>query len=160
MRHTISCLVRNQTGVIAKVVDVFSRLKVNINSLAVAETRDTSVSRMTIVVEGSEEVVSLAESECRNLDVMVRLDDLLSEEFFARELLLVKVRFDADSITRIMQVAELFKARVIGLGETTITLELCDDQKAVDAMLKLVAPLGIVSIARTGQVAVRMGDAE
>ena len=160
MRHTISCVVKNQTGVIAKVVDVFSRLNINIVSLAVAETRETTFSRMTIVAESSEETMAQAEEECRNLDVVVRLDDLQSDEFFARELLLVKVRFDADSITRLMQVAELFKARVIGLGDSTITLELCDDQKAIDALLKLVAPLGIVSFARTGQVAIRTGDAE
>jgi len=160
MKHTISCLVRNQSGVLAKVSEAFSSKGINIESLAVGETEDLAISRATIVVVANEQTIAEAERECEALDVVIQLEDLASEEFYARELLLVKVRVGPDSITRIMQVAELFQARVIGLGSKTITLELSGEHRAVDGLLKMVRPFGIVALARSGQIAVSARDEE
>ena len=158
MKHTISCLVKNQSGVLAQVSEAFAGKGINIESLAVGETEDPSISRATIVVAADDHTVSEAERECKALDVVIQLEDLASEEFYARELLLVKVHVEPDTITRIMQVSELFQARVIGLSEKTITLELAGEHRAVDGLLKMVRPLGIVALARSGQIAVPAGD--
>jgi len=158
MKHTLSCLVRNQPGVLARVSEAFASKGINIESLAVGETADTKVSRATIVVTGDEDIVAQGERECEALDVVIRLEDLASEEFYARELLLIKVRVRAETITRIMQVAELCQARVIGLSDKTITLELAAEHGSIDGMLQMVRPFGIVSLARSGQIAVSAGD--
>jgi acetolactate synthase I/III small subunit len=158
MKHTLSCLVHNQPGVLARVSEAFSSKGINIESLAVGETEDLNVSRATIVVTGDDLTVLEAERQCESLDVVIRLEDLASEEFHARELLLIKVRIRPETTTRVMQAAELFQARVIGLGERTITLELAADHKAIDALLKMVHPLGIVSLARSGQIAIPVRD--
>ena len=160
MKHTISCLVKNQRGVLAKVSEAFASKGISIESLAVGETEDSTVSRATIVVAGDDGTVSEAERECEALDVVIELEDLASEEVYARELLLVKIRAKPDTITSVMQVAELFQARVIGLSDKTITLELAGEHRAIDGMVKMVRPLGIVALARSGQIAVPAGDEE
>ncbi len=158
MKHTLSCMVRNRPGVIARLTKAFADKGINIESLAVAETEDTDVSRATVVVVGDDEVLSEAERQCEALDEVIGLEDLASEEFYARELLLVKVRVRPETITRIMQVAELFQARVIGLQKNTIALELSSDHRAIDGMLRMLRPLGIVAMARSGQIAISARD--
>jgi acetolactate synthase-1/3 small subunit len=154
MKHTISCLVRNEPGVLASVAHSFADLRVNISSLAVGTTEDPSVSRMTIVVEGDDQTVARAEDVVRDQAAVIRVEDLASKEFFARELLLVKVAAAPESISRILQMAEMFDARVIGVTERTMTLELAAEDRRIDAMLKLLEPLEIVSMARSGRIAV------
>ena len=158
MKHTLSCLVKNQPGVLARVSEAFASKGISIDSLAVGETEDTQVSRATIVVSGEEETVSEAERECEALDVVIALEDLASEEFYARELLLVKLRVSPDTVTRVMQAAELFQARVIGMSDRTLTLELAGEHHAIDGLLKMVRPLGIVALARSGKIAVSARD--
>ena len=160
MKHTLSCLVKNQRGVLAQVSEAFASQGINIESLAVGETEDTRVSRATIVVAGDEQTVSEAERQCEALDVVLELEDLASEEFYARELLLIKVCVEPDTISRVMQAAELFQARVIGMSDQTITLELAGEHRAIDGLLKMVRPLGIVALARSGQIAVPASDEE
>lgn len=160
MRHTLSCLVKNQPGVLARVSEAFASMGISIESVAVGETEDTDVSRATIVVTADEQTVAEAERQCEAMDVVIRLEDLASKEAYARELLLVKVRVRPETITRIMQVAELAQARVIGLSDKTITLELAADHRAVDGMLRMVRIFGIVSMARSGTIAVAAGDDE
>jgi len=158
MKHTVSCLVENRRGVLAQVSEAFASKGINIESLAVAETEDPDVSRATIVVTGDDAVVAEAERQCQSLDVVVRLEDLASEEFHARELMLVKLRVGPDTIPSIMQAAELFQARVIGMSDRTITLELAGEHRALDGFLKMVRPWGIVALARSGLIAVSAND--
>ncbi len=160
MKHTVSCIVKNRRGVLAQVSEAFAAKGINIESLAVAETESLDVSRATIVISGDEAVVAEAERQCEALDVVVRLEDLASKEFHARELMLVKIRVTPDAITSIMQAAELFQARVIGMGEFTITIELTGERRALDGFLTMVRPMGIVSLARSGLIAVAVGDEE
>lgn len=160
MKHTVSCLVENRRGVLAQVSAAFAAKGINIESLAVAETENPGVSRATIVVTGDDATVAEAERQCRSLDVVIRLEDLASEEFHARELMLVKLRVTPGAIPSIMQAAELFQARVIGMSDRTITLELAGEHRAIDGFLKLVRPWGIVSLARSGLIAVSAHDEE
>lgn len=160
MKHTVSCLVKNQQGVLAQVSAAFAGRGINIESLAVAETELPEVSRATVVVTGDDETVAEAERQCRALDVVIRLEDLSSDEFYARELMLVKLRVEPETIPSIMQASELFQARVIGMTERTITIELAGEHRTVDGFLKMVRPLGIVALARSGQIAVSVSEAE
>jgi len=160
MKHTVSCIVKNQRGVIAKVSEAFAAKGINIESLAVAETENLEVSRATIVISGDEDTVAEAERQCEALDVVVRIEDLASAEFYARELMLVKVRVSEDTIPSIMQAAELFQARVIGMGDLTMTIELAGEHRALDGFLKMIRPMGIVALARSGLIAVSAGDGE
>jgi acetolactate synthase I/III small subunit len=160
MKHTVSCLVKNQGGVLAQVSEAFAGKGINIESLAVAETEIPEVSRATIVVTGDDQTVAEAEAQCTALDVVIRLEDLASEEFHARELMLVKLRVGPDTIPSIMQASEMFQARVIGMSERTITIELAGEHRALDGFLKMVRPLGIVALARSGQIAVSADDEE
>jgi acetolactate synthase-1/3 small subunit len=154
MKHTISCLVTNEPGVLAQVAESFGRDRINICSLAVGATEKPNVARMTIVVDGDGETVAHAERVIRKLPCVSRIEDLASREFFARELLLVKVTVAPEGISRLMQMAEMFDARVIGITGRTMTLELAADDRRIDAMLKMLEPLKIVSMARSGRIAV------
>ena len=158
MKHTVSCLVKNQRGVLAQVSEAFAAKGINIESLAVAETEKTNISRATIVVSGDDATVRDAERECESLDVVVRLEDLAGEGLYARELMLVKVLVRPETIPSIMQAAELSQARVIGMGEQTVTVELSGEHRALDGFLRLVRPFGIAFLARSGQIAVSVSD--
>lgn len=158
MKHTISCLVRNEPGVLAHVARRFADEKINIFSLAAGTTESPAVSRMTIVVDGDDKTVAHVERVIQELPNVLEVQDLASEEFFARELLLVKVAIAPESISRLMQMAEMFDARVIGVTPHTMTLELAAEDHRIDAMLKLLEPLKIVSVARSGRIAVSAGD--
>lgn len=160
MKHTLSCLVKNQQGVLAQVSEAFAAKGINIESLAVAETENPEISRATIVVSGDDATVADAEKQCESLDVVIRLEDLASEEFYARELMLVKLQVNPDTIPSIMQAAELSQARVIGMSDLTITIELSGEHRSLDAFLKMVRPMGIVALARSGLIAVSTGDEE
>ncbi len=160
MKHMLSCLVKNQQGVLAQVSEAFAAKGINIESLAVAETERLEVSRATIVISGDEATVAAAERQCEALDVVVGLEDLASKEFYARELMLVKLLVDVETIPKIMQAAELFQARVIAMGASTITMELSGEHRALDGFLTLVEPMGIVALARSGLIAVAADDEE
>jgi len=160
MKHTVSCIVKNQRGVIAQVSEAFAAKNINIESLAVAETENLEVSRATIVISGDETTLAEAERQCESLDAVVRLEDLNSKEFHARELMLVKLRITPDTTPSIMQAAELFQARVIGMSDLSITIELSGEHRALDGFLTLAQPMGIIALARSGLIAVSADDEE
>ena len=154
MKHTISCLARNEPGALEQIAGSFADEKVNIISLAAGTTETPSVSRIIIVVEGDDGTVAHVERVVQALPSVIGVEDLASKEFFARELLLVKVEVAPESISRMMQMAEMFDARVIGMTSRTMTLELSAEDRKIEAMLKLLEPMRIVSMARSGRIAV------
>ena len=158
MRHTISCLALNEPGVLAQIAESFAGQKVNILSLSAGMTEDPTVSRMTIVVEGDNATIARAEKLVQDVPSVLRLEDLASRDFLSLELLLVKVKVAPDAIARVMQMAEMFNARVMGLTAQTMTLEMADESHRVDALLKLLQPFRIVSMARSGLIAVSAED--
>ncbi len=154
MKHTISCLVRNEPGVLAQVARSFADGEINIASLSAGTTEQPSISRLTIVVQGNDDTVRRVEEVVQGLPSVLKLEDLASKEYFARELLLVKVEVAPEFISRMMQMAEMFDARVIGLTHRTMTLELAAEDRKIDALMKLLEPMKIVSMARSGRIAV------
>lgn len=158
MRHTISALVRNQPGVLADMAEVFKKHGLNINSISCGETETPDISRMVIRVDAQETEISQLTSLVTNMSFVIQLDDLARKEFVDRELLLIKVNMDREVTGQVMQVLEVFRASVVGMGSETITAELSGDQERIEGMIKMLEPYGIRSMCRSGMIALKRGD--
>ncbi len=153
MKHTISVLVENHFGVLTRVAGLFSARGFNIDSLAVGETHDPSISRMTIVVHGDDRIVEQIVKQLDKLIDVIKVEDLADEDLIDRELVLVKVNADAASRNDIMQIVNTFRAKVVDVNPQTITIEVTGGESKIDAMLELLGPFGIRETVRTGLVA-------
>jgi acetolactate synthase-1/3 small subunit len=158
MKHTISALLRNRPGVLADLALQFKQGNLNIQSIACGETENPEVSRMVICLEAGEDEVERITAHLAAMDFIIQVDDLARKEFVDRELLLVKVRMDRENLTQLMQVFEVFRAGVVGMGQETITVEMAGDREKVEGLIKLLAPFGIKSMCRTGLIALKRGD--
>jgi acetolactate synthase-1/3 small subunit len=154
MKHTVSCIVENNPGVLASIAGSFAEKGINITSLAVGETEDVALSRMTIVVNCEEEALSEVVDHLQELEEVLRVEDLDREEFIERELMLVKVRAEGEEIAKVMQLVEIFHATVVGISKDGLVIEMTGLDTRVDALIELLRPFGIIELARTGRVAV------
>lgn len=153
MKHTIAVLVENHFGVLTRVAGLFSARGFNIDSLAVGETHDPSVSRMTIVVHGDDRIVEQIVKQLEKLIDVIKVEDISTDEIIDRELLLVKVSADATTRNDIMQIVNTFRAKIVDVNPQTLTIEVTGGESKVDAMLELLLPFGIRETVRTGLVA-------
>jgi acetolactate synthase-1/3 small subunit len=153
MLHTISVLVENKFGVLARVAGMISGRGFNIDSLNVAPTHDASLSRITIVLNGDDAALDLCTKQLRKLVNVVEVMDFKEGLTIARELLLVKVRADAKTRPEILRIKEIFRARIANLAPDSLIIELTGDEEKVAAFLGLLEPFGILEIARTGRLA-------
>ncbi|WP_027722243.1 acetolactate synthase small subunit [Maridesulfovibrio zosterae] len=158
MKRTISALIRNRPGVLAESSAAFLHHKINITSISCGETENMDVSRMVICAEGSDDDISKVTNDLLAMDFVIQLDDLARKEFVDRELVLIKVDVDKDSMSQMMQIFEVFRADVVGMGQKTITVELSGDQERVEGLIKILQPFGIKSMCRTGMIALKRGD--
>jgi len=158
VKHTISALVQNRVGVVAEATDVFRKYNVNIKSVSCGETEDFDVSRLVITVEGQSAEVERICAELSGLDFIREVEDLARKDFVDRELALLRVSITRDTMSQVMQIFEVFRANVVGMGQETITVELTGDQEKVDGFIKMLRPHGIRSLCRTGVIALRRGD--
>jgi len=155
MKHTLSCLVYNRPGVLAKIAHTFAEEGINIYSLSAGEVEEEDKSRLTIVVDADDITVRRAETHLKGIAEVIRLFDLQEQELIAMELLLIKIKIESKNIPQILQIAELFHAQVIAVSEESMVLSLASEEKRIDGLVKLLKPLGIVEMARTGKLAVR-----
>lgn len=154
MRHTISILVTNHPGVLARVAGLFSRRGFNIDSLAVGETEDPAYSRMTIVVRADERQLEQVTKQLFKLIDVLKVTDLTREDAVSRELVLLKVNAaDAAKRTEILQIVDIFRAKVVDVAENSLMVEITGDEGKVDGLLQLLRPYGIKEMARTGTIA-------
>ncbi len=153
MRHTISVLVENKFGVLARVSGMFSGRGFNIDSLNVAPTHDAALSRITVVLKGDDSSLDLAIKQLRKLINVVDVTDYGSDQAVMRELLLVKVQADAKSRSEILQICDIFRAKIVNVSAGEVIIELTGDEGKVAAFLGLLEPFGILELARTGQLA-------
>ena len=157
-RHTISALVTNRSGVLTRVSGLFARRGYNIESLSVCTTEDPQFSRMTIVAAADDHIL---DQIVKQLDKLVDIKKItLAEDKTSifRELLLVKLRADADVRAQIMQIATIYKAKTVDLSLQSMVLELTGEPDKLDAFLKVAQPFGIIEMARTGVTAIARGD--
>jgi len=160
MKHTISVLVENQAGVLARIAGLFSARGFNIDSLAVGETEDSTVSRMTIVTHGDDRVVEQIMKQLNKLIDVIKVQDLNEVDMIERELVLIKVAATASTRSELMQIVNTFRAKVVDVNPKSLTIEVTGNQSKIDALLELVRPFGIKSVARTGVIALIRGVEE
>lgn len=158
MRHTLAVLVENKYGVLSRVAGMFSRRGYNIDSLTVGVTDDPTISRMTIVVMGDDDVLEQVTKQLNKLIDVIRVTDLQSEESVERELALIKVNSDVTNRSEIMQIADVFRARIIDVGSKSMTVEVTGDEGKITAIEQLLKPFGIKEMVRTGKVALSRGQ--
>ena len=159
MRHTISYLVRNRPGVLANMARAFADRNVNIHSLAVNESEDENVSRITVVIEGEKDQLEAIAEDSAELDDVVEVDDLDRSGFLDRELVLVKVDTKPEELPRLMQIIEVMHANVAAMEVDTMTVEMTGTEEKISAFIRLLKPFGIREYARSGRVAVSAGAA-
>lgn len=155
MRHTISVLVENKFGVLARVAGMFSGRGFNIDSLNVAPTHDASLSRITVVLKGDESSLDLAIKQLRKLVNVVDVVDFTEGQAVIRELVLVKVQADTRTRSEIMQICDIFRTKIVNVASESVIIEVTGDEAKVSAFIKLLEPFGILELARTGQLAVK-----
>ena len=157
MRHTISVLVENEFGVLARVAGLFSGRGFNIESLSVAETMDPTVSRITLVTRGDDQVLEQIEKQLYKLIAVVQLTDFTGTEHVERELVLIKV--DADERTRgeVMNIVDIFRGKIIDVSPHSYVVEVTGTEDKISALIELLKPIGIKEIVRTGKVAMFRG---
>ncbi len=154
MTHTISVLVENQFGVLTRVAGLFSARGFNIDSLAVGETDDPTVSRITIMTHGDDRIIEQIEKQLNKLIDVIKVQDLTKEERIERELVLVKVNANAGARPDLMQIVNTFRGKIVDVSQKTITVEVTGNESKVDAMLELLRPFGVREVVRTGSIAV------
>lgn len=150
IKHRLAVTVENTPGVLSRVSGLFSRRGYNIDSLVVSDTEDPTVSHMTIVVPGDEDSIEQITKQLhKSLDV-IKVNDITNEDTVERQLLLVRVAADRESRTEILQLMEIFRARIIDIGRRSMIIEATGDDKKIDAVLKTLRPFGIQEIVKTG----------
>ena len=157
MKHTISVLVENHPGVLSKVSGLFSRRAFNIDSLAVGITEDPAVSRITIVVNGDDSITEQVEKQLNKLIDVIKVKTLKPGEYISRELMLIKVHANATTRSEIVQIADIFGARIVDVSRTTLTMECSDVSARLRNFEEMLEPYGIREIARTGMIALEKG---
>ena len=157
MRHTISVLVENEFGVLSRVAGLFSGRGFNIESLSVAETLDPTVSRITLVTRGDDQVLGQIEKQLNKLINVIKVTDFTETEHVERELVLIKVAAEDRTRGELMNIVDIFRARIIDVSRTSYVVEITGTEDKVHALIELLRPLGILEIARTGKVAMFRG---
>ena len=157
MRHTISVLVENEFGVLARVAGLFSGRGFNIESLSVAETLDASVSRITLVTRGDDQVLEQIEKQLNKLLPVIKVTDFVATEHVERELVLLKVSADEKTRGEVMNIVDIFRARIVDVSRKSYIIEATGTEDKVNALIELLRPIGIKEIVRTGKVAMFRG---
>ncbi|GAA4223665.1 acetolactate synthase-1/3 small subunit [Streptosporangium album] len=156
-RHTLSVLVENKPGVLARVASLFSRRGFNIDSLAVGPTEHEDISRMTIVVNVEELPLEQVTKQLNKLVNVLKIVELDPAQAVQRELTLIKVRADADNRSSVLELVNLFRARCVDVAPDAVTIEVTGTPDKLQAFIKLLEPFGIKELVQSGMVAIGRG---
>ena len=160
MRHVLSALVQNQPGVLATIAGMLHTRGFNIESLAVGETDQHDLSRMTFVLFGDDAVLDQVRKQLDKIVTVVRVDDISAEDFVERDLMLIKVASPPDKRPEIFQLTESFRGRVVDIQHRNVMIEISGNEGKVEAFIELMRPYGILELARTGRIALVRGEAK
>ena len=153
MKHTISVLVENHFGVLARVSGLFGARGFNIDSLAVGETEDPTISRMTIVVEGDERTLEQVKKQLNRLIDIIKVQDIIQEDLLEREVVLTRVGFNHKNRAEILEVVNAFQGKVVDASQNTLTIEVAGDQAKIRSVFELLKPYGLLEVVRSGRIA-------
>jgi len=157
MRHVLSALVQNVPGVLAHVAGMFASRGYNIDSLAVGETEDPHLSRMTFVVVGDDSVLEQVRKQLEKIVTVVRVDDIGSQEHVERDLMLIMVKSSNGRRTEIQELCQIFRGKVVDVAPEEVIIEIAGQEKKIEAFIDLMRPFGIVELVRTGRIAMVRG---
>lgn len=158
MRHVLSALVHNQPGVLAHVSGMLASRGFNIDSLAVGETEDPHLSRMTFVVHGNDAELEQVRKQLDKIVSVVRVQDISSEDYVERDLMLLKVKASPTQRMEIVLLVEMFRARVVDVSPNDLMIEISGQERKIEAFIDLMRPYGILELARTGRIALVRGS--
>jgi acetolactate synthase-1/3 small subunit len=153
MRHTISVLVENRFGVLTRIAGMFSGRGFNIDTLNVGPTLDPSTSRMTIVVRGDDNVLEQVTKQLHKLIDVIEIEDFRDDEVVERELVLMRVAVNAQTRAEVMQICDIFRARIVDVQIENFAIEVTGNESKIDKFLMLMGKFGIIELTRTGRVA-------
>ena len=157
MRHVLSILVDNHAGVLSRIAGLFSRRGYNIDSLSVGETEDPAFSRITVVVKGDSHILEQIGKQVAKLEDCRKITELYADSSVCRELALIKISAKPADRSEIVSIAEIFRAGIIDVSNSSITAEITGDENKISAFLELMQPYGIMEIARTGLTGLQRG---
>ena len=157
MKHVISALVQNEAGVLAHVAGLFAGRGFNIDSLAVGETDDPQLSRMTIVTEGDEQILEQIVKQLRKIITVIKVQDFSDRDYVERDLMLIKVNAPKGRRSEIIELVNLFRGRVVDVCLNELMIELSGPEKKLEAFIALMKPYGIKELCRTGRIALARG---
>ena len=157
MKHNIAVIVENKSGVLTRIAGLFSRRSFNIDSLSVGTTDNPEYSRMTITVQGDRDVLEQVIKQLSKLINVIRVTELDPSESLERELAVIKVSVDRENRSEIMQIVNIFRARIIDVSQRSMIIEATGDEEKVEAIIQLLRQFGIKELARTGKVSMLRG---
>jgi acetolactate synthase-1/3 small subunit len=158
MRHTISVLVENKFGVLTRIAGMFSGRGFNIDTLNVGPTLDPATSRMTIVVRGDDSVLEQVTKQLRKLVDVIELQDFSEGQSVDRELVLMRVSVNPQSRAEVMQLCDIFRAKIIDVQRNNLSIEITGDESKISKFIFLMEPFGISDLTRTGKIALARRD--
>jgi acetolactate synthase-1/3 small subunit len=153
MRHTISVVVENKFGALTRIAGLFSGRGYNIDTLNVGPTEDPATSRMTIVTRGDDATLEQIVKQLEKLVDVLEVQDFREHEYIDRELVLVKVSVDAKTRAEVMQITDIFRAKIVDVQPKTLTIEITGNESKVEKFLDLMKTFGVTALTRTGKVA-------
>ena len=159
-KHILSILVENKPGVLTRISGLFARRGFNIDTLAVGPTDDETVSRITLTLDGAVHPIDQVTKQLHKLVNVLKIRDLEPEDTVARELAVFKVAADGAARTEIMQICEIFRAKIVDITKRSVIVEVTGTCEKVDAFERLVRPFGLIEMARTGEIAISRGRSE
>ena len=154
MKRIISVLVENKFGVLARVSELFSSRGFNIASLSVGETLDSNLSRITMVVDGDVSIFEEIKKQLNKLINVIKVQDFTNVEHVEREMLLIKVNLSRKTRAELIEIVDIFRAKIVDVGRDTMTVEITGKDNKIQAFVELVKPFGIAEIVRTGKIAI------
>lgn len=159
-KHILSILVENKPGVLTRVAGLFARRAFNIDTLAVGPTDDEAISRITLTLDGAVHPIDQVTKQLHKLVNVLKIRDLEPEETLARELALFKVAVEGSARAEVMQICEIFRAKVVDVTKRSLVIEITGTDDKIEAFEALVRPFGLVEMARTGEIAISRGRSE
>jgi acetolactate synthase-1/3 small subunit len=159
-KHILSILVENKPGVLTRIAGLFARRGFNIDTLAVGPTDDERISRITLTLDGAVHPIDQVTKQLNKLVNVLKIRDLEPGETLARELALFKISTDGASRAEVMQICEIFRAKVVDVSKRSVVVEVTGTYDKVDAFERLVRPFGLIEMARTGEIAISRGRSE
>ena len=153
MRHTISVLVQNRFGVLTRIAGLFSGRGFNIDTLNVGPTQNDKVSRMTLVVVGNDQVLEQVVKQLNKLVDVLEVHDFKDGDVIDRELILLRVKATSSHRPEVMQICDIFRAKIVDVQSNSLSIEVTGDERKIDKFLQLMKPFGVLELSRTGRIA-------